>query len=282
VFVARKSVVASLREAIRYLDLLKNLTQRELRSRYRRSVLGWGWSLLQPALMTAVYAIMLGVYFGISPEPGDPSGIDTYAFFLLAAMLPWNFFAASVTSSMGTIVNAGGLMTRVWFPRLLLPLSAVLALGVSLLIELGILTVAITVFTQTFLLHLLPVAVVLVVLLAMFTAGIAFWLAACNVRFRDVEYITGVLMLAYFYLTPVIYPYTFVPEKSVFGTSLTWREVALANPMARFAMAFRNVFYDVRLPGVPTMLWLIGWSLVSFYVGTAFFVKRADRFAEMM
>jgi ABC-2 type transport system permease protein len=280
--VARSGVVASLREAMRYRDLLKNLTQRELRSRYRRSVLGWGWSLLQPALMTAVYAIMLGVYFGISPDAGDPSGIDVYAFFLLAALLPWNFFSSSLTTSMGTIVNAGGLMTRVWFPRLLLPLSSILALGVSLMIELGILTVAITIVTQTFLLHLLPVAIVLVVLLALFTAGLSYWLAACNVRFRDVEYLTGVLLLAYFYLTPVIYPYTFVPEKPVLGTSITWREVALANPMARFAMAFRNVFYDVRLPGLPTMLWLIGWSLLSFYLGTRFFVRRADRFAEMM
>ena len=279
---ARNGVVASLREAMQYRDLLKNLTQRELRSRYRRSVLGWGWSLLQPALMTAVYAIMLGVYFGISPAPGDPSGIDIYAFFLLAAMLPWNFFAGSLTTSMGTIVNAGGLMTRVWFPRLLLPLSATLALAVSLMIELGILTVAITIFTQTFILHLLPVAIVLVALLALFTAGIAFWLAAANVRFRDVEYITGVLLLAYFYLTPVIYPYTFVPEKPVLGTSLTYRQIALANPMARFAMAFRNIFYDVRLPGLPTMRWVIGWSIVSFYAGTRFFIRRAVRFAEMM
>jgi ABC-2 type transport system permease protein len=267
---------------MQYRDLLKNLTQRELRSRYRRSVLGWGWSLLQPALMTAVYAIMLGVYFGISPDPGDPSGIDVYAFFLLAGLLPWNFFSSSLTTSMGTIVNAGGLMTRVWFPRLLLPVSSILALAVSLLIELGILTVAITVVTQTFLLHLLPVAVVLVILLVFFTSGIAFWLAASNVRYRDVEYLTGVLLLAYFYLTPVIYPVTFVPDTPVLGTSITWRQVALVNPMARFAMAFRNVFYDVRLPGLPTMLWLIGWSLVAFYAGTAFFVRRSDRFAEMM
>jgi ABC-type polysaccharide/polyol phosphate export permease len=150
------------------------------------------------------------------------------------------------------------------------------------MIELGILTLAITIFTQTFILHLLPVAIVLVALLALFTAGIAFWLAAANVRFRDVEYITGVLLLAYFYLTPVIYPYTFVPEKPVLGTSLTYRQIALANPMARFAMAFRNIFYDVRLPGLPTMLWLVGWSIVSFYAGTRFFIRRADRFAEMM
>jgi ABC-2 type transport system permease protein len=151
-----------------------------------------------------------------------------------------------------------------------------------LCIELGILTVAITVVTQTFLLHLLPVAFVLVVLLALFTSGLAFWLAACNVRYRDVEYLTGVLVLAYFYMTPVIYPVTFIPDDQFFGTSLTWRDVALANPMARFAMAFRNIFYDVRLPGLPTMLWLIGWSLVSFLAGTAFFARRADRFAEMM
>jgi ABC-2 type transport system permease protein len=282
VFVTHKGVVASLREAMRYRDLLKNLTQRELRSRYRRSVLGWGWSLLQPALMTAVYAIMLGVYFNIPFEAGDPSGIDVYAFFLLAGMLPWNFFAASLTTGMGTIVNAGGLMTRVYFPRLLLPASSILALAVSLLIELGILTVAITVVTQTFLLHLLPVALVLVVLLVLFTSGIAFWLAACNVRYRDVEYLTGVLLLAYFYLTPVIYPSTLVPDDPILGTAITWRDLALANPMARFAMAFRNVFYDVTLPGLPTMLWLIGWSAVSFYAGLAFFARRSDRFAEMM
>lgn len=275
-------VIAAIRETLRYRDLLKNLTQRELRSRYRRSVLGWGWSLVQPALMTAVYAIMLGAYFKVTPAAGDPSGIEVFAFFLLAGMLPWNFFSSSLTTSMGTIVNAGGLMTRVWFPRLLLPLSAILALAVSLLIELSILTVAISIATRTFLLHLLPVAVGLVVLLALFTSGIAFWLAACNVRFRDVEYLTSVLLVAYFYLTPIIYAVTFVPDTEAFGTSITWRQLALANPMARFGMAFRNIFYDVRLPGLPTVLWLLGWSAFSFYFGTRFFVRRADRFAEMM
>lgn len=279
---AEPTVRSAIREAMQYRDLLKNLVQRELRSRYRRSVLGWGWSLLQPALMTAVYSIMLTEFLRVPTEVGVPSGIDIFAFFLLAAMLPWNFFAASLTTGMGSVANAGGLMTRVWFPRLLLPVSAVIALGVTLLIELGILTVAITVVTQKMLLHLLPVALLLVALLALFASGLTMWLAACNVRFRDVEYLTGVLLLAYFYLTPIIYGVTFIPEKSFLGTSLTWRDVALANPMARFAMAFRNVFYDITLPGLPTMLWLIGWSLSSAYFGTRFFVKRADRFAEMM
>jgi len=279
---SKARVTPAVREALSYRDLLKNLTQRELRGRFRRTFLGWGWSLMQPVLMTAVYAIMLGWYFKVTPEPGDPSGIDTFAFFLLAGVLPWNFFAGSLMTSMGTIVGAGGLMTRVWFPRLLLPLSTILALAVSLCIELSILTVVISIVERQFLFHLAPVTLLLVMLEVLFTSGIAFWLAASNVRFRDVEYLTGVLLLAYFYMTPIIYSVTFIPDTSAFGTSLTWRDIALANPMARFAMAYRNVLYDVRLPGLPTMLWITGWSLFSAYFGTRFFVRRADRFAELM
>jgi ABC-2 type transport system permease protein len=277
-----RGVLAAAREALTYRDLLKNLTQRELRGRFRRTFLGWGWSLMQPVLMTAVYAIMLGFYFKVKPEPGDPSGIDTFAFFLLAGVLPWNFFSASLNTAMNSIVSAGGLMTRVWFPRLLLPLSSILGLAVSLCIELGILTVVVSIVEGKFLFHLTPVTFLLVVLEVLFTSGIAFWLAACNVRFRDVEYLTGVLLLAYFYLTPIIYSVTFIPDTPAFGTSVTWRQIALVNPMARFAMAYRNVLYDVRLPGLPTMLWITGWSLFSAYFGMRFFIRRADRFAELM
>jgi lipopolysaccharide transport system permease protein len=279
---ADKGVVSSLREVYQYRDLLKNLTQRELRSRYRRSILGWGWSLLQPALMTAVYAIMLGFYLKVTPAPGNPSGIDSFALFLLAGLLPFNFFSSSLTSGMGTIVNAGGLMTRVWFPRLLLPTSSIIALAVSLAIELGIFAVLVTVWTREMLFHLLPIALVLVFLQVLFTAGIAFWLAAANVRYRDVEYLTSVFLMAYFYMTPIIYGITFIPDTPMLGSPFTWREVALVNPMARFAMAYRNIFYDIRLPGLPTMLWLVGWSVASFVLGVRFFQRRADRFAEMM
>ena len=276
-------VIGAVREAAGYRDLMRNLTQRELRSRYRRSFLGWGWSLLQPTLMTAVYAIMLGYYLRVTPEPGDPSGIDSYAFFLLAGLLPFNFFSASLTTGMGTIVNAGGLMTRVWFPRLILPFSAIMALAVSLLIELGIFATVVVVFTQEFMIiALLPVAFVLVVLLVLFTVGIALFLTAANVRFRDVEYLTGVLLLAYLYLTPILYPISFIPQDELPLVPLNLQQIALANPMARFAMAFRNVFYDARLPGVPTMLWLVFWSSLAFYFGVRYFARRSDRFAEMM
>jgi ABC-type polysaccharide/polyol phosphate export permease len=269
-------------DARQYRDLLVNLTQRELRSRYRRTVLGWVWSLLQPLMMTVVYAIVLGGFLKLKAAKGDPSGIDVFVLFLLSGVLPWNFFQASLTTAMGSVSNAGNLITRVWFPRELLPLASIIALYLSLLIELGVLSVAILAITQTLLLQYIPIVLVITLLELCFTAGVAFWLSACNVRYKDVEYITGILLLAYFYFTPIVYSSNLIPAKHIFGTSLTVRSVVLVNPMARFMMAYRNLMYDGRLPGINTMLWLVFWSGLSLFLGLRFFLRRADRFAEMM
>ena len=277
----KRTVRTAVREVYTYRELLFNLTRRELRSRFRRSFLGWGWSFAQPVLMTAVYALMLGTFLKARPGPGDPSGIDLFAFFLLAGVVPWNLFGGGLGAAIGSVANAGGLITRVWFPRELLPLSSILALGYSMLIELGILAVIISVSFQVMLLQYVPLLALCAVLLLMFTAGISFWLAACNVKFKDVEYLTGVLLLAYFYLTPILYPVTFIPERELVG-GLTTRDVLLANPMARFVMAFRNMLYDVRMPGLQTMLWITGWSVAVFYLGLRFFARRSDYFAEAM
>jgi lipopolysaccharide transport system permease protein len=279
---SQRTIRTALREVSDYRELLFNLTRRELRSRFRRSFLGWGWSFMQPVLMTAVYALVLGSFFKIKPAAGDPSGIDTFAFFLLAGVIPWSLFAGGLGAAVGSIANAGGLITRVWFPRELLPMSSILALSFSMLIELFVLAVAITALHQVFLLHLIPILLVLVILQTLFTGGIAMWLAACNVKFKDVEYLTSVVLLAYFYMTPILYSPEFIPDKPLFGTSVSWREAALINPMARFVMAYRNIVYDVRLPGFETMLWLIGWSIGAFALGLRFFARRAERFAEAM
>lgn len=276
------AVVAAVKDTWGYRDLLRNLTQRELRSRYRRSFLGWGWSLLQPALMTAVYAVMLGYYLKVQPDPGNPSGIHIFAFFLLAGVLPWNFFQNSLMTGMGTIANAGALVTRVYFPRLLLPMSSILALAVTLLIELSILAVSVAVVTGHLMFHLIPVALVQTFLLVVFTTGITLWLTAVNVRYRDVEYITGILMLAAFYMTPILYSSSFIPAVNVIGSAVTLRDIALLNPMARFAIAYRDVFYDIRMPDVTTLLWLVFWAFISFYFGMRYFLRRSDYFAEMM
>jgi lipopolysaccharide transport system permease protein len=280
--VGTRTMTTALAEISAYRELLVNLVRRELRSRFRRTFLGWGWSFMQPIMMTAVYAIVLGVFLKAQPAPGDPSGIDTFAFFLLAGVIPWGLFAGGLGAAIGSIANAGGLITRVWFPRELLPMASIYALAFTATIELSVLAIAVTVFEQVMLLQYLPIALFLVLLQSVFTIGVSFWLSAANVRYKDVEYLTSVFLLAYFYLTPILYPPSFVPDTPVFGTSVTWQDVALANPMARFVMAYRNIFYDVRLPGLNTMLWLIGWSLVVFVLGFRYFVRRSDRFAEEM
>jgi lipopolysaccharide transport system permease protein len=277
-----RTVARALREVNEYRELLVNLTRRELRSRFRRSFLGWGWSFMQPLMMTAVYALVLGTFLKVTPPPGDPSGIDTFAFFLLAGVIPWNLFAGGLGAAIGSVANAGGLITRVWFPRELLPLAAIMAAGFTLLIELGMLIVVISLFEWVFLVPYIPVLLLLALLEVLFTAGISMWLAAVNVRYKDVEYLTSVFLLAYFYMTPILYSVDFIPDTPAFGTGLTWRDIALANPMARFVMAYRNILYDVRLPGLETMLWVTVWSIAVFFAGLRYFARRADRFAEAM
>lgn len=277
-----RTIRQALIEVRNHKELLVNLIRRELRSRFRRTFLGWGWSFVQPILMTAIYALVLGTFLKATPGPGDPSGINSFALFLLAGIVPWGFFAGGLGSAIGSIANAGGLITRVWFPRELLPTAAIGALGFTMLIELGVLAIAVMVIEQVMLVQFLPFALVLLVLQAMFTLGVSFWLSAANVRFKDVEYLTSVFLLAYFYLTPVLYPPSFVPDTSVAGLGVTWRDISLLNPMARFMQAYRNVFYDLRVPGFETMLWLLAWSLLVFFLGLRFFVRRADRFAEAM
>ena len=167
--------------------------------------------------------------------------------------------------------------------REIIPLATIAAAGISLLIEFGVLAAAIPLVTGQLMLHLIPVlARASSRCQAMFSAGLAFWLSACNVRFRDVEYLTGVALLAYFYMTPILYSPDLIPDTEVFNTGITVQQLALANPMARFAMAYRNVFYDIRLPGLNTILWLVGWSVVLFFLGFRFYVRRSDYFAESM
>lgn len=278
----QRTIRTALPEVLNHRDLLVNLVRRELRVRFRRTFLGWGWSFVQPVMMTAIYALVLGTFLKATPGAGDPSGINSFALFLLAGIVPWTFFSTGVSGGTGSIVGAGGLVTRVWFPRELLPMASILALLFTMMIEIFVLALAVMLIAQVMLIQYLPIAFVLMFFQALLTMGVSFWLAAANVRYKDVEYLTSVSLLAYFYLTPVLYPPSFVPNTAVFGTSFTWSDIFMLNPMARFMQAYRNVFYDVRVPGLETMLWVIGWSLLVFYLGLRFFVRRADRFAEEM
>ena len=228
--------------------------------------------MLNPALNTAIYTFVFLTIFKNRAPVGDPSGLQVYSIYFLAGVLPWNFFATGTSTAISSLLGSGALMTKVYFPRELVPASAVIALGVSLLIEFGVL-IALILATGHVMLQMIPVILYLIVLLTLFTLGVGLFLAAVNIRYRDIAYITTISLQALFFLTPIVYPLSLV-------TSPKLRTLMNLNPLARFAMAFRNCFYDIRLPGPETMLSLTIISVVVFALGYRFFAQRAPRFVE--
>ncbi len=270
----------SLTRAWRDRELLLNLLLRDLRARYRRTAIGWGWSMLNPAATTLVYSIVFVHFLKVRPDPGNPSGMKVYAFYLLAGILPWNVMTNGVQQGAGALLGGAGLISKVSFAREHLVISTVLSLVVSLFVELAVLA-AMELLTGNVMLHMVPVVFVLVVFLTLFTTGVALWIAALNLRYRDVQHITNVGFLVWFYLTPIIYPARLIPEHSlIFGVSFPVRAILALNPMARFILAFRNCFFDIRLPGLNTMLGLALMSVASFFAGYRYFSRRAPWFAE--
>ncbi len=226
-------------------ELLRNLTLRELRGKYKRSTLGYLWSVINPAVNLAIYTIVFGVFLDVRPPVGDPSGLEMYGFFLVAALLPWSFLTNSLTGSVGAMVGNEGLIKKVYFPRWVLPTSVILSFVVGFLVELAVLAVAFS-FVGNVVIEFIPVILVLVVLELGFALGIGLALSVANVYFRDIEHFLGILLNVWFYATPILYPITQVPEETeLFGYEIPMRSIVEANPMAGFAEAFRDCFYEL-------------------------------------
>jgi ABC-type polysaccharide/polyol phosphate export permease len=258
-------------ELLTFRELLWNLTLRELRTKYRRSFLGWTWSLINPLATMAIFTFIFVVVFDAQAPVGDPSGLKSYPLYLLAGLIPWNFFAGSVATAMTTIVANGTLVRKVYFPREALVFATVASMLVSLLIELAILSV-VFLFAGNMVLPWIPVALVLTVVLAAFTTGLALLLAALYVFFRDLSHLWAILSQAWFYLTPIVYPISLVPERLEPFLEL--------NPMTLFAGAYRDLLYNLRFPPLDQLAYLVVISGAMLAVGLTVFRRSAYRFAE--
>jgi len=267
--------VTSLTEIIGSRELFVNLTLRELRGKYKRSTLGWAWSLLNPLASMMIFTLVFSVILKADPPPGRPSGLKSYPLFLLCALLPWNFLSISITGAMGALLSNANLIKKVWFPREVLVLSNTAASLVSFLVELGVLAIVLLV-AGNFVLLWVFVAAFYVALLALFSAGVGLVLGVLNVYFRDVGHFVGIFLQIWFYATPIVYPVTLV-ESRLHGIPLVLYGL---NPMTRFAEAFRNVFYDLRFPPLVTTLGLVVVSVATFAIGREVFRRFEPRLAE--
>jgi len=256
-------------------ELLWNLTLRELRTKYRRSILGWAWSMLNPLATVAIYTFVFGVLFESKAPPGDPSGLEGFAFFLLCALLPWNFFALVANLGMSSISANAGLVRRVAFPREVLVFSNVLHACVQFAIELALLCVVLLIAGSP-ILPWLPVVILTSVVLAIFASGFALFLSAATIFFRDITYLWTIFVQVWFFLTPIVYS-TAIVEERVSG----WVQFILElNPMNAFVSTYRNLLYDASAPALSQVIIMIVSSAMSVSLGWICFLRLGRRLPE--
>lgn len=262
----RSWVALDIRSLWSYRELLFFLTWRDVKVRYKQTALGVAWAVLQPLCTMLVFSLFFGRLAGV-PSDGIP-----YPLFAFAGLLPWVFFSNAVTNSGNSLVGNANLITKVYFPRLLVPGAAVGAGLVDLLF--GFILVALLMiffgFGTSWSVLFLPLLVVLLMLLAL---GVGLWMSALNVKYRDIRYALPFLIQIWMFISPVIYPASFVPAK--------WRWVVWLNPLAGIIEGFRAALFGRPLPwgllGVATALTLL-WL---FYA--AFTFRRMEKsFADIV
>jgi ABC-type polysaccharide/polyol phosphate export permease len=264
----------SLQNAMAHRNLLYLLSLKELRTRYKKSILGWAWSLLNPLTQMVIFSVIFLYVFKATPPTGDPSGLRNFPLYFLCGLLPFNFFSIAVGVSIGAVQGGSGLIKKVQFPHEHLVFSVVIAQVVTLFIELLVLIVALQI-GGNFTLPWLPVMLVIVGLLALFTTGLALVLSAANVFFHDVNYLWSIASQVLFYATPVIYH-----PANVDLASLRW--IANYGPTGSFITAMHEVMYDLRMPGIGRFVQLACYGFGMFFLGAWVFNRLSPRFAEEM
>ena len=273
-------MISKLRELFSYRELIENLVVRDLKVRYRSSVLGFFWSWLNPLLMMTVFTVVFTV---MVPNLAIPK----FPVFVLCALLPWNFFNAAVTSAMNSIVHNAHLTKKVYFPREILPISTVLSNLVNFLLSLPVLFLFVVLFGVPLTPCLLFLPLIVLVQVA-FATGVALVLSTLNVFYRDTVVIMEVVMQAWFFLTPIFYPAELLPEwKTLWGVALPVRRLTyILNPMASIIASYRTVLYgftDGSPPAPPALDFFsrtIVTSVICLIVGYAIFTRHAHRFGE--
>jgi len=260
-------------------DLLMNLTLRDLRSKYKRSVLGWTWSVLNPLVAVVVYSAVFSIFLRIEPSVGDPSGLDSYAVFLLVTLLPWQFHVTSLTEANRSITANSSLITKIFFPRWVLPTSAVLARFLTLIVEMLVLLILIALWEGHNAFKWIPVVAALMILQLLFTIGLALMISAANVYFRDIQHFLMVALQPWMFLTPILYPLNLVPADKEF-LGISYRTLYQLNPMVSWAKAYRNVLYDLRFPSLERWLAILSATFVVLYIGFKVFNRLEPRMAE--
>jgi len=259
---------SNLAQLFRYRGLIVSLVARELKARYRGSVLGFFWSFINPLLLLSIYWF---IFTKILPNP-----TADYEWFMVCGILPWTWFSASLTEASGSLISGGNLIKKVLFPAEILPVVNVLANMVHFLLPLPIVILLIALFHQPPDLPGLLWLPVVVIVQLVFTAGLALILAALTVHFRDIRDILSNVLLLWFFATPIVYQYT---QREV----QNFRKFFNANPFYHLVVSYQEILFFGG--GFGHWRWLMalgGLSIVLFLAGYWLFDRLRDSFAEVV
>lgn len=269
-----KNLIGSVREIIEYKELLTNLTTKELKLKYRNSILGFFWSFLNPIMLMLVYTFAFTFIM--------PQNQPHYTVTLLAALLPWNFFSAAVQGSTSSIVSNSNLIKKVYFPREIIPLSIILSNFVNFVITLSILFIAMAInhIQISWVILLYPLVLILLLLLAI---GLSYFLSALNVLYRDISHFVEILFMLWMYLTPVIYPLKLLTDKLAKLPPNKGHLIEMAflmNPMTLVVESGRDLLLEHKLPSIWYFVGLIVIDFLLIVIGNKVFRKIERVFAE--
>jgi ABC-type polysaccharide/polyol phosphate export permease len=272
--------MSQLKEALQSRDLFVNLTLRELRGRYKRSSLGWAWSMLNPLATMIIFSVVFRFFLKVPVPLGNPSGLKVFAFFLLCGLLPWNLINNGMQGGMVALLGNANLIKKVYFPRELLVASSTSASLYSMVIEMAVLSVAL-VIAGNFVLPWLPLVLVVMALQAIFVLGIALILSVLNVYFRDTMHLMNIVTQLWFYATPIVYPDSTVPEHAHVGSwTVPVKTLYNLNPMTRFVHVYRAALYDLRFPAIGDLLFITVAAAISVLAGYWVFRRMEPKLAE--
>jgi lipopolysaccharide transport system permease protein len=256
-----------LRELWHYRELIYFLTWRDIKVRYKQATLGIAWAILQPMLTTAITSLVFGYLLKVD------TGSLPYPVFTLAALLPWHLFQLSLQKSSISLVGNANLITKIYFPRIIIPLSSVLAVLVDFAISLILLFAVMLFFKLPFtwtMLWLIPLT--LLAILAALAVGL--WLSALNVQYRDIQQMVPFVLQIWMYATPIVYPITIIPEGTI-------RYLYSLNPMVGVVQGFRWALFGGSPPDM-TLLFSSAAVILLLISGLFFFRRMEKTFADVV
>lgn len=257
-----------LKEIYEYREMIFRLVRKELRGRYKGSVLGFLWTFLNPLLQLLVYTVVFSVIMR--------SGIEQYYLFLFVALVPWIFFSSALTGGSTSIINSGDMIKKIYFPREVMPIAYITSSFVNMLLSFVVVFVVLIVTgfgVNPVALLYLPIIMLVEYVLCL---GITLLVSALTVYLRDLAYMLGIISMAWQFLTPVMYPQSQVADVLPESLMRIWN----LNPMTPIINAYRDILYYKTVPELETLVAAVVLGVVVLVIGELVFVKLQKGFAE--